>query len=1531
MRKVFRILGTILAVVLILVIGAFVAAQSPAVQTFIGKRAVAMLRGRIDGEIEFEKIQIKPFDAIVLKNVVILDRTPYVSDLHAPVDTFVRAGYITARFSLRGLFLREGIHVYRAAITDGAFHMVTEPTADGHTTTNLARIFRLGPGEKDPDKPKRQLGNLLDARTLEVRNFSFMMVNYPALEKRKEQAKPDQMDFANLHVYNADVLVKDLKIKEDGISAKLERATAREKCGLHLEELSCHLFYADGNARIRNLRLKDDFSDLKLDPVSLSLPENALDDLFHNVVMDAVFDPSIADMRTLAFIVPPFKTNGFRGSMQGRVTGSLDHLVFHGLTFKDLTSGVQGRVEGALTGLPDPRKLGFDMDARNLQFTMPGLDMFVAGWASGAKLPFDDLARGETLEFNGTVKGLLSDMQVNGEFTSELGGITANVDIDNILDPVKPIIIGGAIRTEAFNVGRLIGNKTLGLLDATARATIRILKGGIDVQADTLQIDRFNVMDYDYRNISASGSFDGITARANLISRDPNLLMTLQADATLPGRGRDGQYLLTADVKRADLHAIHLDKRDSSVVSFGAVADLSSRSGGSIIDCLVGTMNLSDVLLTNAKGTYPVGDATLRATLDSDNHIFFNSGFADAFLTSDDGFGRMVGDFKQLILHRELSAFTGEEAVPWDGGFYDLRLKMHDSRNLLAFVFPGLYVADSTEVRFRVTPEGLLNASVQSSRLALNDKYLRHVDLRLDNRNDRLNLSLGSSEIRVGPARILGNQVNLTADDNHVVLLYDFDNATEKANKGHFKLESDILRDADGDVRFTAMVHPSAFWYEGDRWGLKSSSINYGDQHLQIGSFTAWCNDQSIDIHGGFSPTRSDTLSLDLKRFELGIVNSLLGDKFGLTGLATGNAYVISPATGKMPGILARLDCERVQLGGHDAGDIRLATTWNESKKAFDVLVRDTYQGEQVLSADGFIRPDTGEIDITTLLNGFNPGAASSILSSLFSDIDGKVYGTVRASGTFKDLQLSSEGTRFENTRMTLGFTKVTYFVDGPFHIDNQGAHFDHVGVRDRYDGKGAIDGGILFNHFQDIRLNIKVMLDRMEGLNLTASDFDSFYGNAFGTGTVRITGPLDRIALDIDVTTTKEGTFHLPLGSRSVSTHNLLTFKQPVVETYYDPYEAMLQTVEKAAKRAAELSIRLKVNATPLVKAFVELGQTGQAIGRGRGHIDISVKGQKFAINGNYTLNEGKFNLNMNDIAIRDFDIQDGSTIRFNGDVMKSDLDINAIYRTKASLSRLVTSTNESGEAIDASRQINCGIHIYDKLSAPKVDFSIDIPDLDPTMQNLVANELNSPDKVQRQFVALLLTNNFLPSDQSGIVNTQNESVMQGLTSIMAGQINRIFQRYEIPVDVKMNYKTLSTGYDIFDVAVSTQLFNNRVIVNGNLGNRQSLLGEGTDVVGDIDIQIKLNKPGTLRLNVFSHSADAYTNYLDMSQRNGAGISYQQGFNTFNQFLNSLTLKRKRKIDQALSMPQPTPRVTIAIDSTGKVKPLPDHAEPER
>ena len=115
----------------------------------------------------------------------------------------------------------------------------------------------------------------------------------------------------------------------------------------------------------------------------------------------------------------------------------------------------------------------------------------------------------------------------------------------------------------------------------------------------------------------------------------------------------------------------------------------------------------------------------------------------------------------------------------------------------------------------------------------------------------------------------------------------------------------------------------------------------------------------------------------------------------------------------------------------------------------------------------------------------------------------------------------------------------------------------------------------------------------------------------------------------------------------------------------------------------------------------------------------------------------------------------------------------------------------------------------------------------------------------------------------------------------------------------------------------MSTKLFNDRVSVNGVIGNRQYTTdGSNRDVVGDLDVEIKLDKAGNIRLNLFSHSADKYSNYLDYSQRNGVGIGYQREFNTFRSFLRSLFTSRKKR-QELMSQPRPEERkATLKIQA---------------
>ena len=195
------------------------------------------------------------------------------------------------------------------------------------------------------------------------------------------------------------------------------------------------------------------------------------------------------------------------------------------------------------------------------------------------------------------------------------------------------------------------------------------------------------------------------------------------------------------------------------------------------------------------------------------------------------------------------------------------------------------------------------------------------------------------------------------------------------------------------------------------------------------------------------------------------------------------------------------------------------------------------------------------------------------------------------------------------------------------------------------------------------------------------------------------------------------------------------------------------------------------------------------------------------------------------------------------------------------------------------------------------------------------VESALSTQDKIQRQLLALLVTNSFLPDEQSGVTNTSSSMLFSSVSEIMSGQLNSILQKLDIPLDLGLDYQQDMRGSDIFDVALSTALFNNRVIVNGTIGNSQYNSGTtSSEMVGDLDIDVKLDKQGALRLNMFSHSADQYSSYLDNSQRNGLGLTFQKEYNTFGEFVRRLFMSRSRKREEALKEISDDRKVKIKI-----------------
>ena len=1456
---------------------------------------------KLDGEIVFDKIHLKPFTTLILKNVAIVDKNPAKDALDpekAVVDTLFRAKYIIARFSLEGLADPDGFHIRKAYIADARMNLVLEDDPDdttGQGTDNLSRIFRL---VKNPPKKEPLPDEIFHIRDVELNNMAFALINHKTLKTPHYGG----MNWNDLDVTDIDLKARDLMFKGGIMTGEVGELSFREKSGFICHSLTGSAKVGNGRTIVEDLKLKDQWSDIDIALYMMSYDSvKDFEDYISKVKMDGVIRKSLVDFRTITYFAPQLAGNNLRVVTEGRVEGFVSDLHFYNISARSEAGGFSGTVNGSMTGLPDINKTRLDATIKNFNMTADGLGRFVSEWTpEGNEVDLSRFAKGTIFMVDGSAKGLLNKMNAKISLNSLIGRAEAEAVLTDITIPSKPIGIEGTINTEDLDLGRIIGTDIIRQTTLRAGIKTKFSEGFPDVAIDSLIVERMLLNDYDYSGIAAAGTLSEKAFDGRIICNDPNLNFLFQGTFALSSKTNNALYQFYANVGHADLHAMNIDKRGTSRVQFQTNANFARTSQGS----LLGKVDIGGLKLENFLGKYNIGDISLTShTNDNKWKVRLKSSFADGSYIGSASVGRFVKDIKNITLRKEIPALFTNKGESWDGNSYELYFRCHNSMDIMSFVVPGIYIADSTALNLNITPEGILTTELKSPRIAYREQYMKGVRMTFDNKENKITGELNCNEIRAASLMMMDSRLSILAQDNHLGAGFSYENTGELLNRGEFVFVSDFSRNDDEKLDIDVEILPTSLHLNSREWNIEPSKIHISGSDIDVETFELTSSEQRIRLQGRTSLEHRDTLALNLDRFDISIINPLIGTNLGITGAATGEVKLISPLNEM--GLLANMISDSTYIAGVPLGVVSIGSNWDEEFERFDIDLRNDYGGKSNIVAHGKLHPKLKTLEAEAGLDMLNIGYVQPMLHDVFSQMDGTISGKILVDGPLDNLEISSEDARLNDATLTVDYTKVPYKADGTFHIDSQGAYFDDIKIQDRFNGTGAVHGSINWDHFRDMFFDLKLNVANMECVNLTEKQADVFYGNLYATGNLGITGPINSLMMNIDAVTSKPGQIHIPLSSAlsSGKGSNLLKFKELEKEIYVDPYETMISKLQKKEQKGGELGVNMRVTASPDVQAFVELDKTSGNVlsGRGNGTIDLKINSETFNINGDYTLTGGNFNFVALGLAGRDFTIQDGSSIRFGGDIMESTLDINAIYKTKASLSTLIADTT----SVANKRLVECGISITDKLSNPRLGFSIEIPDLDPMVKSRVESALSTEDKVQKQFLSLIVSNNFLPDEQSGIVN--NSSMLySNVSEILATQLNNILQKLDIPIDLGLNYQPNERGNDIFDVAVSTQLFNNRVVVNGSVGNRQySSGGSQNDVVGDIDIEIKLDRSGALRLNLFSHSADQYTNYLDNSQRNGVGLTYQTEFNSFRQFFRNMFMSRKKRQEAKLKEEQ--------------------------
>jgi hypothetical protein len=1495
-----KISSATLILIALLLAAIYISAQMPGVQTFVTKLALKQLKGKIDGDISIGKAYYIFFDKLILTDVSIVssDSTPHIDSLKKEFgysDTLMTCGKVSIKFSIADL-LAGKIKMRSVAITGGVFNLQQEDSLHN----NLERIFRIEKTPTDTAKSKFSMS----ARSLTISDYRFRLKNYI---KEEEQQRGDSiLDFANLDVGDIKVDIKNIRIKNGTTTADVKSITGHDKCGAQIKKLKCNIIINGKKAEARNLVMTDGHSLLKAKSFSLNYDTpHDLADYVRKVKMIGIFDDTYFSFATLKRFSENLQDSRLGLYVTGRIAGTVDNLRSKDLEISTENGQTYLKVDLELSGLPDIKETIAYLDIKHGSTTTPDIAKTISEFSNMPEIKaLNNLSHFVRYNMEGGFAGLLTDFVAHMNVSSNAG----NFKTDILLKPEKGNVkVEGTFSSENLDVGKIIGNPQFGEVSMKTKFS-SLLGGGLGNGGVTAEIEKLNISkltfnDYPFSEIAGRGNYSNRHFDGRITCHDPNLDFIFQGLFSFDKK-KTRNYDFYADVPYANLSAINVDRRDSSsVVSFRTNAKFIQDVNSDI----TGQINVYNASYSNTNGKYDIG--TVKFISKQADSLFVSQLYAPFAIIKYEGTNTFSSFYHKTlssliytkvpdILYRYASVKgNGEKLneIRQHRDRYSLDIRTFNTQGICALLSPGLYIRDGSNVKISINRKNEFLMDLNSGRIAFNRNYIKDCRISAGTKGDTADIIMYSSEARALGINTGSAEMHMKAGMDKVHADISFREDSIKPLLSH--MNADMAFNKDSILINTGS---SFFSLNGEKWTVDPAEIVHTDSLNTISGLKISKGRQSIKLYGRISGSNEDSLHIRLRDFDISMLNSFTDKQFGFKGLFSGKGAVTS--LWNRPSFLMDVTGDSVSVNGSPVGRLYLLSKWFEPDERFNILVYNVLNDSSNIRISGYYKPSESFLNLDASLDKLQTNYFAPFLSDIFSGFSGTLSGSLKLAGPLSSPVLTGNDCRMNNFGFTLDYTKVPYVLNGPFGINGSGISFNDISLSDGIHGAGKINGKLSYSNFRDLALDTYINFKNMECLKTGEGDNDSFYGSAFATGMVSIKGPLENLGLNIDVLTDNHTSIHIPLSSEATATRtNLLTFTRPESFNNIDPYDTLAMSGNTAAGEHGRIKVNLRTRINRSAEIMLEinksLGDVIKAGGTGELNMKIDPSRDIFDIFGNYNIDEGNYKFVFSSFALasRNFSIEPGGTINFNGDIRNTTLNLTASYRTKAAINTLIADTS----SVKTRRDVKCEIGLTGKLMNPNLNFKIEIPDLDPTTKVMVDNALNSQDKVQKQFAALLVSGGFLPNTESGITN--NTTILySNVSEILSNQLNNILQQLGIPLDLGLNYQQGEKGDNVFDVAVSTQMFNNRVIVNGNIGNDPYSESNNRSVIGNIDVQVKLDDKGRLRLTLFSHASDQFSNYLDVSQRNGLGITFQQEFDNFGQIFKSKA-KLRRRIEKML------------------------------
>lgn len=1297
------------------------------------------------------------------------------------------------------------------------------------------------------------------------------------------------MDYDHLNISGIDLHATDLTVKGDSITAYIHNLAAREKSGIVLHRFTAKMVVKDNEIRAKKMHVITTNSDIQAD-VKFSFNSFAnFNDFIDSVRLEANFSPSLLDLNEIRFFAKEVKGMEDLIHFNGNVRGTIASLRARDFHFS-FGSNTNFSGEISMDGLPDIEETFIHLNVKNLSTDY--YDLINIKLPGNQKLTIPkELINAGSIDIKGFFTGFYNDFVSSARFRTALGTLETDLSLKtgrgNLLKYSGEFNLDNWNLGETFNISDKVGTISL---NSSVNGEARDKRNN-NVKVNS-SIHKVYLLGNEFNDIKVNGQLINRLFNGELLMNDE--LANLDFKGMVDFTDTIPQMNFTAMLKDAYLTRLNIWHRDSSS-RISTRMDLNFR--GSNIDNLLGNLRFDSTTYTENNKTYfvrnidlgteEISKNTRKLSLQSD---LLDASFYGVFSFND--FYNSVTNIISAYLPSIKINSKEEQKISKEQLFeYSVQLKNVDP--LTEIFLPDLKLNSEASIF------GSYNSKNRTIILNGRADAFKFRDIDFSNWYVR-GKNLGNSlQFITGVSSIVFNSSQEDEDkrmgiENFALksfmqgdsVMYNIDwndEITDDRNKGHI---SGYLSFSNAPFihshfnEFNLLINQRP-WIATQTRDVVIDSTSVTIEDIQIRS-----NNQKLALRGKISENPFDSLNLVFEQLDVSNADLLIGVKgVDFDGILTGAINIKDLYKSRQ--LEAQVEVKDFAFNKERMGDAIIKSNWLQDISALDVQVDVVYKGNVgthlPISAKGLIytkkRPE-GNFDMDVKVINYKLASLSPFLRGIASNIKGFANGNLRLDGTFRDPVIT--GTLdLLRTQMKIDYLNVTYSFAHKVQVNTEEISARGVTVYDSLGHTGNLDFVLKHKHFRDITLNIDVDANNLSSLNTTYKQNNLFYGKAFGTGNVNISGTFKEISIDIDAESDPNTMLYIPINlAVDASENNFIRFKSK------NPEESDKEEAYIPDQSGVDVNMNLQVNRNAGLQLFLP-ENIGNIKGNGSGIIQMGINKQgEMSIYGDYKLEQGNFLFTLGNVINRSFTIQPGSTLSFNGSPYDANINLSAIYKLKASLKGL------SEEYDKRSVPVDCIIMLNNDLYNPDITFSIRLPQNDNDLNQIIYSAIDTTNQVAmtQQMVSLLVLKSFAVNTGQNFASNMGSSSIDVLTDQLSNMLSQIIK----DVDIGVKYRTGDAlTQEEVEVALSTNLFNDRVSIDGNVGMfTQGTTDNASNIVGDVMIDVKITPDGRFRVKAFNRS-NQYEFVIDENKyKQGIGVYYRYEFDRFSEIF---TRKKKK------------------------------------